>query len=117
MADFDLVDDFEQYRVTRVEDLPKMEERDYAKSKSVLDMPSEVTNKAITCKIQDYEIRKGGFMQSDIVNYQVVTEEPGQLFKLRVHRNDNDFFELRRLLVQAVPYIMVPPLPKKSSST
>ena len=47
----------------------------------------------------------------------MVTEEQGKLFKMRTYRSDDDFHDLRRLLVISVPYVMVPPLPKKNQST
>jgi hypothetical protein len=53
-------------------------------------------------------------MKPDFVVFQVVSEEPGKLYKNRTYRTDEDFYELRKLMVVALPYIMVPPLPVKS---
>jgi hypothetical protein len=53
-------------------------------------------------------------MKPDFVVFQVVSEEPGKLYKNRTYRTDEDFYELRKLMVVALPYIMVPPLPIKS---
>lgn len=53
-------------------------------------------------------------MKPDFVVFQVVSEEPGKLYKNRTYRADEDFYELRKLMVVALPYIMVPPLPVKS---
>jgi hypothetical protein len=80
----------------------------------VKDLATEINFKAITTTVQDYEIRKGGFMKADFVLFQIVSEEPGKLYKMRTYRADEDFYELRRLMVVALPYFMVPPLPVKS---
>jgi len=56
-------------------------------------------------------------MKPDFVLFQVVSEEPGKLYKMRTYRTDEDFFDLRRLMVIALPYVMVPPLPVKSLKT
>jgi hypothetical protein len=53
-------------------------------------------------------------MKADYVTFQIVSEEPGKLYKMRTYRTDEDFYELRKLMVVAVPYVMVPPLPTKS---
>jgi hypothetical protein len=84
------------------------------RTKSVKDLATEINFKAITTTVQDYEIRKGGFMKADFVLFQIVSEEPGKLYKMRTYRSDEDFYELRRLMVVALPYNMVPPLPVKS---
>lgn len=67
MGEFDVVDDFDEFKVTQLKDLPRPVEREFVKTKSVKDAPSEVSFKAIECKIQDYEIKKGGFMKPDTV--------------------------------------------------
>jgi hypothetical protein len=43
-----------------------------------------------------------------------VSDEPGKLYKMRTYRTDEDFYDLRRLMVVALPYMMIPPLPVKS---
>lgn len=53
-------------------------------------------------------------MKADYVVFQVVSDEPGKLYKWRAYRTDADFYDLRRLMVLALPYIMVPPLPLKN---
>lgn len=53
-------------------------------------------------------------MKSDFVVFQIVSDLPGKLYKMRTYRSDEDFYELRRLMVIALPYVMVPPLPIKS---
>ena len=70
--------------------------------------------KKIVSKIQDYEIKKGGLFKNDIVTFQIVSDEPGKLFKMRAYRTDEDFYELRRLMVISLPYVMIPPLPAKN---
>lgn len=97
-----------------MKDVPKPVARDTMKTKSVKEVPSEINFKQITSKVQDYEIKKGGFMKADFVMFQVVSDQPGKLYKMRTYRTDEDFYELRRLMVIAMPYIMVPPLPVKS---
>lgn len=52
-------------------------------------------------------------MKADFVTFQVVSET-GLLYKWRTFRTDEDFYELRRLMVIALPYVMVPPLPRKN---
>ena len=52
-------------------------------------------------------------MKADFVTFQVVSET-GLLYKWRTFRTDEDFYELRRLMVIALPYVMVPPLPYKN---
>lgn len=69
--------------------------------------------KKVQTIIQDYEVKKGGLFSKDVVTFQIVSTEPGKLFKMRTYRTDEDFYELRRLMVIAVPYVMVPPLPPK----
>lgn len=51
MGEFDVVDDFDQFKVTQLKDLPKPVEREFVKTKSVRDLPSEVSYKAIETKI------------------------------------------------------------------
>ena len=43
-----------------------------------------------------------------------MSDEPGKLYKMRTYRTDEDFYDLRRLMVVALPYMMIPPLPVKS---
>ena len=113
-SEFDMADDFKEYQVTMVADLPKQSERKTIRTKSVKEVASEINYKKITSKIQDYDIKKGGIFSKDIVTFQIVSDEPGKLFKMRSYRTDEDFYELRRLMVIALPYVMVPPLPAKN---
>ena len=53
-------------------------------------------------------------MKADTVTFQIVSET-GLLYKWRTFRTDEDFYELRRLLVVALPHMMIPPLPLKNS--
>jgi hypothetical protein len=117
MAEFDLVNDFDEFQITTLKDVPKHIEREYMKTKSIKDVATEISFKRITTKVQDYEIKKGGLMKADYVIFQVVSDEPGKLYKMRTYRTDEDFYDLRRLMVIALPYIMVPPLPVKSLKT
>lgn len=117
MAEFDLVNDFDEFQITTLKDVPKHIEREYMKTKSIKDVANEISFKRITTKVQDYEIKKGGLMKADYVIFQVVSDEPGKLYKMRTYRTDEDFYDLRRLMVIALPYIMVPPLPVKSLKT
>jgi hypothetical protein len=114
LNEFDLVDDYSQYARTLLEDCPRPAERATCRTKSVKDLAQEINFKAITTTVQDYEIKKNGFMKADFVMFQIVSEEPGKLYKMRTYRTDEDFYELRKLMVIAVPYVMVPPLPTKS---
>ena len=114
MSEFDMADDFKEYQVTIAADLPKANERKTIRTKSVKEVASVINYKKITSKIQDYDIKKMGLFRSDIVTFQIVSDEPGKLFKMRSYRTDEDFYELRRLMVVALPYVMVPPLPAKN---
>ena len=53
-------------------------------------------------------------MKGDTVLYEIVAEENGST-RMRVNRTDADFHELRKLMIIALPYVLVPPLPTKSS--
>ena len=53
-------------------------------------------------------------MKADTVTFQIVSET-GLLYKWRTFRTDEDFYDLRRLLVVALPHMMIPPLPLKNS--
>ena len=48
---FDLADDFNPYARTLLADCPKPRQRDTCKSKSVKDVPSEISFKDISCKV------------------------------------------------------------------
>lgn len=69
MAGFDIVDDFDKFAITRLEDVPKPIEREFAKTKSVKEVPNIITFKNITTKVQDYEIKKGTFIKADFVMF------------------------------------------------
>lgn len=45
------------------------------------------------------------------------TEIPGTAYKYIVWRKDSDFYALRKMLVQMVPYTLVPALPPKLTTT
>jgi len=51
MAEFDLVNDFEDYKVTLLKDVPKPVEREFMKTKSIKEMASEINFKKITTKV------------------------------------------------------------------
>jgi hypothetical protein len=51
LAGFDIVDDFDRFAVTRLEDVPKTLEREFAKTKSVKEVPNLITFKNITTKV------------------------------------------------------------------
>jgi len=43
MAQFELIDDFEMYKETKLEDVPQLPQRETMKCKSVSDMATEIT--------------------------------------------------------------------------
>ena len=45
------------------------------------------------------------------------SESEDESWKHAAHRTDEDFYDLRKLLVAATPFIMVPPLPPRAFST
>ncbi len=114
MTAFDLVNDFEEWKDTTEDDVPKVLMRDSVRTMTIQEMSSEINFRSITAKIADYEIRKGNFLKGDTVLFEIVIEENGTT-KMRVNRTDSDFHELRKLMIVALPYVLVPPLPSKSS--
>ena len=60
-------------------------------------------------------MKKGGIFSKDLITFQIVSEEPGKKFQMRTYRTDEDFYELRRLMVIQLPYMMIPPLPNLSN--
>lgn len=69
LADYDLVDDYAVYSRTLLKDCPKYIERDTVKTKAVKDHQSEINFKTVKTTVQDYEIKKGKFMQADYVMF------------------------------------------------
>ena len=74
-------------------------------------VPTPLSNKKVTLKVTDSEIKKGGFFSSDYVLYTIKTEPLGWL----VGRKDVDFYTLRKILKLQFPHILIPPLPAKSN--
>ena len=72
-------------------ELPLPKKREAVNSKGVKEVVTELNFKRVVCKIQDYEIRKGGFLKKDYPIFQVVTELPVKVLKMRVFRTDEDF--------------------------
>lgn len=116
MTAFDLVNDLDQWNDTNESDVPKILLRDSVRSMTISEVSSEINFRPLVAKIAEYEIQKGTFLKGDYVLYEIMTEENGET-KMRVHRTDADFFELRKLMLLALPYVQVPPLPNKSSKT
>ena len=113
MAQFELIDDFEMYKETKLEDVPQLPQRETMKCKSVADMATEITGIKITTRIKGYDVKKGSMLAKDIVVWQVQSESEDERWKQAAHRTDEDFYDLRKLLVAATPFIMVPPLPPR----
>ena len=57
-------------------------------------VPTALSNKKITLRVIDSEIKKGGFFSSDYVLYTIKTEPLGWA----VGRKDSDFYTLRKIL-------------------
>lgn len=96
--------------------MPKVLEREWMKTKTTEEMRSEINFRKVGVKIQDHEVRKGAFLKNDFVLFQILSEMDDR-FLARTHRTDEDFYDLRKLLLMAVPYLMVPPLPTKNINT
>ena len=54
---------------------------------------------------------------SDFISFEIETVIPGQTVNYLVQRKDSDFYALRRVLVARFPYLLVPALPIKTTST
>jgi hypothetical protein len=55
------------------------------------------------------------FIFVDEVNFHIVTTSDKNRWSC--HRNDDDFYELRKLLVISFPYVLIPALMTKDTST
>jgi len=86
-------------------------------TRSVEYIDSIFTAAKVVVKVPRYDIKKGGFFSSDYAAYVVESEivTVSNKEKIRVHRKDSDFYELRRYLRLHYPYLLVPPLPKLNS--
>jgi hypothetical protein len=61
--------------------------------------------------VTGYEIRKGGWFSFDFSVFLIETELQGKKEKLKVHRKDTEFYQLRRLMKMEFPHLLIPPLP------
>jgi hypothetical protein len=83
---------------------------------STADSATAINFKRTTSKFQEYDIRKGTFLQGEYVMFTIGTEaDDGTTYK--VQRTDDDIYSLRKLMMVATPHVMVPPLPKKTLKT
>lgn len=66
----------------------------------------------MSIEVTSYKVeKKQNFIGKDFVQFTVETEIPGERFKHIVQRRDLDFQQLRQVLLQVYPYILIPPLP------
>jgi hypothetical protein len=71
---------------------------------SIQEVVTELNYKRTQSKIQkDFDIIKGSFFSSDYVMFKVTTDGDG--LNYLVSRTDDDFYELRKLLVIAYPHV------------
>ena len=82
---------------------------------SVNDCATTLTCKQVHAAIQGFEIKENFF--SNEVLFQVVTSIAEDNVEWSVHRNDDDFYELRKLLAFVYPYMLVPALITKDTDT
>lgn len=61
------MDDFAGYEETKLEDLPKVLEREWMNTTTTEEVKSEINFVSTSVKIQEFEISKGGFLGKDIV--------------------------------------------------
>ena len=71
--------------------------------------PTPLNNKRIQVRVNEGEIKSGGIFSASYLHYKISIEPLGW----SIYRKDQDFYFLRRMLVKAFPYIIVPPLPVK----
>ncbi len=109
-----MVHDFDQFTTTTLADVPKIVEREFMKTKSLQEVASEINFIRITSKIKSFKVQKGGFLKADFVVYEIVSEQVESGQTLTAYRTDADFYDLRKLMVVALPYVRVPPLPSKN---
>ena len=72
--------------------------------------PTKMNFRKVTIKVTGSEIRKGGFFSSDYVLFKISSDPLGW----KVHRKDEHFYTLRRILRAQFPHILIPPLPVPS---
>ena len=116
LDDFVDVDDFEKYKQTTRQDVPRPEKDEIRKTLSVDQQKSMLNSCTVECQITDHVTVKGGFFgmgltKEPTVYYTVATEVDGALLKWIVKRTDEDFLTLRKLLGTQFPYMLIPPLP------
>lgn len=46
-----------------------------------------------------------------------MSESDDETWKGTTHRTDDDFYEMRKLMIVNIPYLMVPPLPSRQNSS
>lgn len=87
------------------ETLPKVKTRTKAPTAQI--RPTKLSNKRVSIKVSESQVKKGGFFSSDYILYKIDTEP----LSWSVHRRDNEFYTLRTQLRNQFPHILVPPLP------
>lgn len=83
------------------------------KTKTTSDMKTEINFIKIKTTIKSFDVRKGGMLGRDTVLFCISSEADDDSWKGLTHRNDDDFYELRKLMIVNIPYLMVPPLPSR----
>ena len=64
-------------------------------------------------EITEAELVKSGMFSSDYVVFHVTTYVQGNDEEFKVLRRDEDFYSLRKVLLNLFPYTLIPPLPKE----
>lgn len=81
----------------------------------IQEVATEITNHKIRSTIEGHFIKKGGLLGKDIVLFHISSNSPE--VRLFSSRDDNEFYELRKYLQLHYPYMIIPPLPAKKTST
>ena len=67
LAEYDLVDDFDGYEETKIEDVPQVLEREWMNTTTTEEVKTEINNTPCSVKIVEHEVRKGAFLKNDFV--------------------------------------------------
>ena len=110
-----MLEEFDELKETTLEDCPQLKPDDFIDCTPITEVATEITNHKIRTTIEGFFIKKGGLLGKDVVVWQISSNSPQ--VRLFSTREDADFYELRKHLLIHYPYMMIPPLPPKKTST
>lgn len=67
-------------------------------------------------EVTEAEVVKSGMFSSDYVVFHLTTYIQGNDEEFKVQRRDEDFYSLRKVLLNLFPYTLIPPLPKEQKT-